>query len=149
MNPKKDREKNKVSSVSLTKLGTEVAKLKTTLDEVWPMTLDEWIVSIRSNSDPMAEFAIWQRMAKAYKACTYGKAVSPERKKEFFMFILISSTCPRECVCMLYEPEHLSHDEAMEAVAAFYAAGEDDSENIRKRGVNMNLGKPNRKEGNV
>ena len=65
--------------------------VKSTLDDVYPISLDEWINNFDVNRNPEIELFVWECMALTYHAFTENRKISSESKEEVIQVILLCS----------------------------------------------------------
>jgi len=97
-------------------------EIKEALDEVHPMTLDEWEDGFRKDTHPEREIAIWLRIAEKYKTFIEGKGLSQAQRKEIFSVMLACTTSPKDLILETVTLSAITHEEAQDAIEAFYAA---------------------------
>ena len=96
-------------------------QIKESLDEVYPLTLEQWEDGFRRDIDATGQIALWVFMASIYQRCTAGRALSHEQRLDYFKVILACSASPREHVFHVVEFGAISREEAEQAVKLFYS----------------------------
>ena len=98
-------------------------EIKEALDEVHPMTLQEWEDGFRKDTHPEKEIAIWLRLAERYKAFTEEKEFSQGQRREVFNVMLACTMSPgKELVLETVTLSAITREEALDAIEAFCAA---------------------------
>lgn len=59
-----------------------IQALKSTLDEAYPKSLEDWLKGFELDGNPERELLAWECMALAYRTFTEGAALSKEAKEE-------------------------------------------------------------------
>lgn len=99
-------------------------QIKESLDEVHPMTLEEWEDGFRRDMHPEREIAIWLHIAATYRRCTARRSYSLEQRRDFFNVILACSCNPRKHVLKVARFSAISRQEAEAAMRFFYSSSE-------------------------
>jgi hypothetical protein len=98
-------------------------RLKASLDDVYPQSLEQWEDLFRRDRDWQSELRIWLHIARVYDSILAREAppVEPARKLDIFRILLGCTMSPREQVLQVTEREALSLIDAEQVLAAFYA----------------------------
>jgi hypothetical protein len=95
-------------------------RIKASLDEVFPKTLEAWEDGFRKDLYPRQEIAIWLHIASTYQRCTATRALTPQQRRDYFQVIMACSTGPREQVFEVVQLAAISRQEAERAVELYY-----------------------------
>lgn len=95
-------------------------QIKSSLDEVRPMTLEEWEDGFRRDVHAEREIAIWLHIASTYRRCTEDRAMSPEQRRDYFKVVVACSVSSRERVFEIIQLSAISREQALQAVEFFY-----------------------------
>jgi hypothetical protein len=105
-------------------------QLKAALDEVYPMSLEQWEDGFRRDSNPEPEIAYWLHLAQTYSrlvAPDAGLGATPERRLAVFKLLAGCGIAPRERVLGVAERGPLTREEAERVVDAFFDFPEEGS----------------------
>jgi hypothetical protein len=94
--------------------------LKSKLDEVYPMSVEEWEDGFLRDAHPEQEIAIWLQVADIYSRFTGPHPLSLEQKKEYFRVLVTCMNSSRERVLQLYCPQLIAKEEAEKVIAAYF-----------------------------
>lgn len=94
--------------------------LKSVLDEVHPMSLEQWEDGFLRDAHPEQEIALWLYVADIYSHFTSEGNLSFEQKKEYFRILTVCMNSPRERVLQLCRPLLVSQAEAERVIAEYY-----------------------------
>jgi hypothetical protein len=94
--------------------------LKAKLDEVYPMSVEEWEDGFLRDAHPEQEIALWLHAAEIYSRCTSGRSLRLEQKKEYFRVLATCMNSSRERVLQLYHPQFIAQEEAEKVIAAYF-----------------------------
>ena len=61
--------------------------LRTTLQEVFPQSMEEWLDAFRRDANPEAEIKWWERLTRCYRGYSDGRELSAEQKKALFSVV--------------------------------------------------------------
>ena len=61
--------------------------LRSTLQEVFPQSMDEWLDAFRRDANPEAEVKWWERLARCYRGYSDKRELSAEQKKALFSVV--------------------------------------------------------------
>ena len=95
-------------------------RLKESLDEVYPMSLEAWEDGFRRDSNAEKEIAIWLHIAEMYKRLTEDKSLTPAEKGDVFRLLLACANNPRDQVLATAGVQTLSRPEVEAVMAEFY-----------------------------
>jgi len=96
-------------------------EIKNTLDEVHPMSLEEWEDGFRRDRDAEQEIAIWLHIAGIYKRLTDDSVSDADERQDIFRVLLSCANNPKELALTAAEIKKLSRPEAEAVAAAYYA----------------------------
>jgi hypothetical protein len=94
--------------------------LKAQLDEVYPMSLEQWEDGFLRDAHPEQEIALWLHVADIYSRFTGERSLSLEQRKEYFRFLATCMNSSRERVLRLYRPQLISQEEAEKVITAYF-----------------------------
>lgn len=94
--------------------------IKSALQAVRPLSLEEWEDGFRRDMHPEREIAICVHIAKVYRHLTEGRNFPLARRQDIFRIIMACATSSRDCAEYTIEPRVLSRREAQEVIRAFY-----------------------------
>jgi hypothetical protein len=95
-------------------------EIKSKLDEVYPMSLEEWEDGFLRDAHPEQEIALWLHVADLYSRFTSERDFSSEQKKEYFRVLVTCMNSSRERVLQLYSPQLITKAETEKVIAAYY-----------------------------
>ena len=95
-------------------------EIKSKLDEVHAMTLEEWEDGFLRNAHPEKETALWLHVADIYNRFASDRNLSLEQKEEYFRVLGTCMNSSRERVLQLYSPQLISNREAEKIIVAYY-----------------------------
>ena len=95
-------------------------EIKSKLDEVYPLSLEEWEDGFLRDAHPEQEIAVWLRVADVYNRFASERNLSLEQKKEYFRVLGACMNSSRERVLQLYSPQLISKAEAEKVIEAYY-----------------------------
>ena len=98
-------------------------QIKDALDEVHPMSLEEWEDGFRRDRNAEREIAIWLHIAQVYVRLTKDKSVAPGERQDVFRILLACANNPRERVLAMAGVQVLSRPEAEAVMEEFYGIG--------------------------
>jgi len=101
-----------------------VQALKSTLDEVYPKSLEDWLKGFEHDWNPEPELLVWECMALAYRTFTEGAALSKEAKGEALDVTLQCSLGKTEEQILNSEHKVLHTVEVLALVDCYRAAAE-------------------------
>ena len=96
-------------------------EIKDAIDEVCPMSLEEWEDGFRRDQNPEQEIAIWLHIASTYKRLTEEVSADLDERQDIFKVLLSCANNPRDLVLTTAEVKKLSRPEAEAVVAAYFA----------------------------
>jgi hypothetical protein len=108
-------------------------EIKSALDEVYPMSLEQWEDGFRRDRTPEREIAYWLHLAQTYSRLTASNAGlggTLERRQAIFKVLVGCGVGPREQVLAVADRGSLTREEAERVVAAFYGDGSHRSEHF-------------------
>jgi hypothetical protein len=94
--------------------------LKSKLDEVYPMSVEEWEDGFLRDAQAEQEIALWLHVADIYSGFTGARPLSLEQKKEYFRVLATCMNSSRERVLQLYCPQLIAKEEAEKVIAAYF-----------------------------
>jgi hypothetical protein len=94
--------------------------IKQKLDEVYPLSLEEWEDGFRRDQNPEREIAIWLFVAERYAEQVEGRALDPAQKREIFRVLVSCTNSPRESVLSVTQLDALTQEEAQKVVDRFF-----------------------------
>jgi len=89
-------------------------RIKESLDEVYPQTLEEWEDGFRKDLHAEREIAIWLHIASTYQRCTAARPLTLHQRRDYFDVIAACSSTPREHIFEVVRLRALSRKEAVE-----------------------------------
>ena len=95
-------------------------ELKSKLDEVYPMSLEQWEDGFLRDAHPEKEIAQWLYVADIYSRFTSKRGLSLEQKKEYFRVLATCMNSSRERVLQLYRRQLISEVEVEKVIAEYY-----------------------------
>ncbi len=95
-------------------------RLKETLDEVYPMSLEDWEDGFRRDKNAEREIAHWLHIAEMYKRLTEEKSLTPAEKRDVFRILLACANNPRDQVLATAGVQVLSRPEAEAVMEEFF-----------------------------
>ena len=95
-------------------------QIKATLDEVYPMSLEEWEDGFRRDQNAEQEIAFWLRISMAYTRLIQNKSLAFAERKDVFRILLSCANNPRDQVLATAGISVLSRPEAEAVMAEFY-----------------------------
>ena len=90
--------------------------LKRDLDEIYPLTLEQWEDGFRRDRNPADQIAIWLRLAETYQVFAKRLPRTDEEKEDLFRLLLTGISVDRKTIFDVYKPTYISPAEAEEAV---------------------------------
>ena len=94
--------------------------IKSKLNEVYPMSLEQWEDGFLRDANPEHEIALWLHVADIYSRLTSERGLSLEQKKDYFRVLGTCMNSARERVLQLFRPQLISEAEAEKVIAAYY-----------------------------
>jgi hypothetical protein len=94
--------------------------LQETLQEVYPLPLEEWEDGFRRDANAEHEIAMWLYLAKTYRDVLDDRAVSLSYKQDLFHVLLSCLNNPREQILTVVDLQAMSRAEAEAVIRAFY-----------------------------
>ena len=61
--------------------------LHSTLHEVFPQSMEEWLDAFRRDANPESEILWWERLTRCYRGYSNTRALSAEQKKALFSVV--------------------------------------------------------------
>jgi hypothetical protein len=96
-----------------------VQKLKASLDEVYPQTIEFWEDGFCRDAHPDKEIAIWEHMAFVYESAKdLGK--TQEARRELFRLILACSSSNERDVLQVLSIQNISRTTAKEVIHRYF-----------------------------
>ena len=105
-------------------LVARIRVLKSTLDEVYPKSFDDWVQGFELDWNPERELLLWECMALTYRNFTDGRALSKEAKEEALQVTLQCSLGRTEEYILKSERKVLHTVEIIALVDCYRAASE-------------------------
>jgi hypothetical protein len=96
-------------------------ELKSALDEVYSLSLEQWEDGFRRDTDPDNEIDLWLHLARLYRRITTDRTLAPQESKDIFRILIACLNSPREHVMHIAETSTLNDGEIQDIIAAFYA----------------------------
>ncbi|MFO7901546.1 MAG: hypothetical protein R6U98_02700 [Pirellulaceae bacterium] len=100
-------------------LREHIREIKSALDEVYRLSVDEWEDGFRRDENPRRHIAIWLRISRAYKLFTSRKELSSAELSECLDIMVALAYSPRERVLDTVELSALGREQAIEAMDVF------------------------------
>ena len=100
-------------------------EIRTTFDEVYPKSLEDWEDGFRRDANAEQEIAAWYYAARKYQQCLRGQNYSLPQRQEVFAIIAACMTSPREQVLKIVQLSALPQEKATEAIEIFFAVEPD------------------------
>lgn len=100
-----------------------ITEIKDKLEEVYPMSLEEWEDGFLRDLNPEPEIALWLHVANIYNELTISQILNFEQKKEYFRMLGTCMNSPRERVLQLANPQLITKVEAERVIAKFFGEG--------------------------
>lgn len=97
-----------------------IKDIKLKLDEVYPMSLEEWEDGFLRDLNPEPEIALWLHIANIYNELTTSQILIFEQKQEYFRVLATCMNSPRERVLQLADPKLIAKVEAEKVIAKFF-----------------------------
>src|SRR5262245_9142116 len=95
-------------------------EIKSKLDEVYAMSLEEWEDGFLRDEHPEQEIALWLHVADIYNRFASDSNLTLEQKKEYFRVLVTCMNSSRERVLHLSSPQLIAKAEAEKLIAAYY-----------------------------
>ena len=95
-------------------------RIKEGLDEVYPLSLEEWEDGFRRDQDAEQEIRIWLHIAEVYVRLTEGKPLAAPERQDVLKILLCCANNPREQVLATTGLDVLSRPEAEAVMDDFY-----------------------------
>ncbi|MBW3622813.1 MAG: hypothetical protein KY468_05320 [Armatimonadetes bacterium] len=95
-------------------------EIRQKLDEVYPLSLEEWEDDFRRDQNPEREIAIWLFIAERYAEQVNGRSLNPVQKMDVFRILVSCSNNPKENVLSVTHLEALPREEAQRIVDRFF-----------------------------
>lgn len=99
-------------------------KIKAALDEVYPLSLEQWEDGFRRDRNVTDHIAAWVFLALVYRRCTAGRPLSHAQRLDYFKVLLACLSSPREHVFQVVQFDAITREEAEQAVKFFYSPQE-------------------------
>lgn len=94
--------------------------LKFKLDEVYPMSVEQWEDGFLRDTHPEQEIALWLHVADIYSRFTSEGNLSLRQKREYFRVLATCMNSSREMVLQLCGLKLLATEEAEKVIAAYF-----------------------------
>jgi hypothetical protein len=95
-------------------------EIKSKLDGVYPLSLEEWEDGFLRDAHPEQEIALWLHVADIYNRFTSERNLSLEEKNEYFSVLGTCMNSSRERVLQLSSPQLISKAEVEKVIVAYY-----------------------------
>jgi hypothetical protein len=96
-----------------------VQKIKVTLDEVYPKTIEFWEDGFCRDMHPDREITIWERIASVYNwSKDFGKTL--EARREIYRLVLACSSSSERHVLQVLDIKAISRGTAKEIIQRYY-----------------------------
>ena len=96
-------------------------EIKSALDDVYPMTVDEWEDGFRRDRNAEQEIAIWLHIAAIFNKLTLDSESDADEREDIFRILLSCANNPKELALTAAEIKKLSRPEAEAVAAAYYS----------------------------
>lgn len=90
------------------------------LQEVYPLSLEEWEDGFRCDTDAEREISFWVNLSLTYLQETEDKQLPFEYKRDIFRVLVSCLSNPREKALLVTDLQVMSKQEAKELMTAFY-----------------------------
>ncbi len=98
--------------------------IKSSLDEVYCLSLEQWEDGFRRDRNAEKEIALWVYLASIYRNLTTSRDLSAEQRQDYFKILVTCLNSPREHVLQVFSPGAISVEEAHDVIAQFYKTAE-------------------------
>ncbi|MEW6732138.1 MAG: hypothetical protein AB1489_12490 [Acidobacteriota bacterium] len=98
----------------------KIKKIKSFLDEVYNLSLEEWEDGFRRDRTPDREIGIWLKIGTFYQNWVKKVCYSMDQKRELLQIILMATTSSKEHLLKTINLSVLSIDEAKSIAEEFY-----------------------------
>jgi hypothetical protein len=99
-------------------------EIKSSIDEFYDLSLEQWEDGFRRDTNPEKEIAIWVHLANIYRSLATSRDLSAEQRQDYFKVLICCLNSPREHVLKVFSPSAISVEEANDVIAQFYKAGD-------------------------
>lgn len=99
-------------------------EIKSILDEVRPMTVEQWEEGFRRDENMEREIGLWCRIAFKFAHLTKDGDLSRQQKLDYFRLLLACVNGPREHVLETAMPTTISKARALKAIDYFFTEEE-------------------------
>ena len=97
------------------------ANIRDKLNEVFPMTLEQWEEGFRRDANPEREIALWFHVARVYEHCLKEFYLDAHQRKELFNVLASCMSSPRGSVFTVTQPlEQITKEQADRAIALYF-----------------------------
>lgn len=98
-----------------------ITSIRDKLNEVFPMTLKQWVDGFRKDMNPEQEIARWGHAAKVYEQCVKEFNFIAAQRKELFREVLTNClSCPPENVLTLASLDRITKEQAQRAIGLYF-----------------------------
>ena len=97
-----------------------IREIKSRLDEVYPMSFEEWEDGFLRDMNPEPEIALWLHVSGIYEEVTSGRNLNLEKKQEYFRILGVCMNSPQDKVLQLADPQLIAIAEAEKVILKFY-----------------------------
>jgi hypothetical protein len=97
-------------------------EIKAALDEVRPLSLEEWEDGFRRDMHAEHEVALWCHMSRMYTDLTRNSVFSLEQKREILQLLVACSLSTPDLILTVFDLQRLSRAQAQPVLEAFYGA---------------------------
>lgn len=100
-------------------------EIKSSVDEFYCQTLEEWENGFRKDENPEMEIALWLHLARKYRGFTTSRNLTKDQRFDYYKLFLTCLNNPREHVLSIYSPEVITPKQVNEGIAYFYEPSKD------------------------
>ena len=99
-------------------------EIKSSIDEFYCLSLEEWEAGFRRDRHPEKEIALWLHLGRTYHDLTSSRDLNTEQRRDYFNVLLTCLNSPREHVLNVFSPTAISVEEANDVIEQFYPSGD-------------------------
>jgi len=104
-------------------------EIKSSLDEVFPKTLEDWENGFRQDLNAATEISIWRYIAKIYSLFTVYKNLALPKKEAYFDLICTCTCGKKAALLRLSKLKSLPKKHGLEVIETFFLGLKQGSEN--------------------
>lgn len=97
-----------------------IREIQTSIEEVYPLSFEEWEDGFRRDTNPRIEIAIWLHMARLYRKSIPEAHFDAEQRREIFQLLVACMNSSQEHVFHVFSPTTISREKAQIIVQEFY-----------------------------